>query len=93
MAEAFARWIERERGIGGVISAGGSGGTSLATAGMRRLPVGIPKVMVSTVASGEVGRYVGPADIMMLHSVADVQGAELDHRAGAWATPPTRWPG
>jgi len=74
MAEAFARWIERERGIGGVISAGGSGGTSLATAGMRRLPLGIPKVMVSTVASGEVGRYVGAADIMMLHSVADVQG-------------------
>jgi uncharacterized protein (UPF0261 family)/ABC-type branched-subunit amino acid transport system ATPase component len=74
MAEAFGRWIERERGIGGVISAGGSGGTSLATAGMRRLPLGIPKIMVSTVASGEVGRYVGPADIMMLHSVADVQG-------------------
>jgi len=74
MAEAFGRWIERERSIGGVISAGGSGGTSLATAGMRRLPLGIPKIMVSTVASGEVGRYVGPADIMMLHSVADVQG-------------------
>ncbi|MFO1037925.1 MAG: ABC transporter permease [Geminicoccaceae bacterium] len=74
MAEAFARWIERERGIGGIISAGGSGGTSLATAGMRRLPVGIPKIMVSTVASGEVGRYVGPSDIMMMHSVADVQG-------------------
>jgi len=74
MAEAFARWIERERGIGGVISAGGSGGTSLATAGMRKLPVGIPKVMVSTVASGEVGTYVGPSDIMMMYSVADVQG-------------------
>ena len=74
MAEAFARWIERERGIGGVISAGGSGGTSLATAGMRRLPLGIPKIMVSTVASGDVGRYVGAADILMLHSVADVQG-------------------
>ena len=77
MAEAFSRWIERERGIGGVISAGGSGGTSLATAGMRRLPLGIPKIMVSTVASGDVGRYVGPADIMMLHSVADVQGLNL----------------
>lgn len=74
MAEAFARWIERERGIGGVISAGGSGGTSLATAGMRRLPVGIPKIMVSTVASGQVGAYVGASDIMMLYSVADVQG-------------------
>jgi uncharacterized protein (UPF0261 family)/ABC-type branched-subunit amino acid transport system ATPase component len=74
MADAFSRWIEGERGIGGIISAGGSGGTSLATAGMRQLPVGIPKIMVSTVASGEVGRYVGPSDIMMMHSVADVQG-------------------
>jgi uncharacterized protein (UPF0261 family) len=74
MAEAFARWIERERGIGGIISAGGSGGTSLATAGMRRLPLGIPKIMVSTVASGQVAQYVGASDIMMLYSVADVQG-------------------
>jgi uncharacterized protein (UPF0261 family) len=74
MAEAFALWIEREPGIGGVIAAGGSGGTSLATAGMRKLPVGIPKIMVSTVASGDVGHYVGPSDIMMLYSVADVQG-------------------
>jgi uncharacterized protein (UPF0261 family)/ABC-type branched-subunit amino acid transport system ATPase component len=74
MAEAFAHWIAQERGIGGIISAGGSGGTSLATAGMRRLPVGVPKIMVSTVASGEVGKYVGPADIMMMYSVVDVQG-------------------
>ena len=74
MADAFARWIERESGIGGIISAGGSGGTFLATAGMRTLPVGIPKVMVSTVASGDVGHYVGPSDIMMMYSVADVQG-------------------
>ena len=63
MAEAFERWIARQRDIGGIISAGGSGGTSLATAGMRALPVGMPKVMVSTVASGDVGRYVGPSDI------------------------------
>lgn len=74
MAEAFARWISRERGIGGVISAGGSGGTSLATAGMRALPVGIPKIMVSTVASGDTKAYVGSTDINMFHSVADVQG-------------------
>ncbi len=77
MAEAFARWIERERGVGGVISAGGSGGTSLATAGMRRLPLGVPKIMVSTVASGQVAPYVGAADIMMLYSVADIQGVNL----------------
>ncbi|RWO88146.1 ABC transporter permease [Mesorhizobium sp.] len=74
MAEAFARWIEREPRLGGVISAGGSGGTTMATAGMRALPVGIPKLMVSTVAAGDVGKYVGGADIMMFHSVADVQG-------------------
>ncbi|MBZ9989010.1 ABC transporter permease [Mesorhizobium sp. BH1-1-5] len=74
MAEAFARWIEREPRIGGVISAGGSGSTTLATSGMRVLPVGIPKLMVSTVAAGDVAKYVGGADIMMFHSVADVQG-------------------
>jgi uncharacterized protein (UPF0261 family)/ABC-type branched-subunit amino acid transport system ATPase component len=74
MALAFERWILRQPDIGGVISAGGSGGTSLATAGMRRLPVGIPKVMISTIASGDVGRYVGPVDILMMYSVADVQG-------------------
>jgi len=74
MATAFEHWILRQRDIGGIISAGGSGGTSLATAGMRRLAVGIPKVMISTVASGEVGNYVGASDILMLPSVADVQG-------------------
>lgn len=77
MAEAFARWIERERDIGGVISAGGSGGTSLATAGMRKLSVGIPKVMVSTVASGDVSNYVGSSDILMMYSVSDVQGINV----------------
>jgi uncharacterized protein (UPF0261 family) len=74
MAEAFARWIGREPRIGGIISAGGSGGTTLATAGMRALPVGVPKIMVSTVAAGDVAKYVGGADIMMFHSVADIQG-------------------
>ena len=74
MAEAFARWVAREQRIGGIISAGGSGGTTLATAGMRALPVGIPKVMVSTVAAGDVRDYVGATDLVMFHSVADVQG-------------------
>ncbi len=74
MAEAFARFLPRQRDLGGVISAGGSGGTSLATPAMRALPVGLPKVMISTVASGDVGRYVGPADICMMYSVTDVSG-------------------
>ncbi len=74
MAASFAKWIAQERGIGGILSAGGSGGTSLATAGMRALPFGIPKLMVSTVASSDVSQYVGASDILMMHSVADVQG-------------------
>jgi uncharacterized protein (UPF0261 family) len=74
MATAFARWIVRQRDVGGIISAGGSGNTSLVTAGMRMMPVGVPKIMISTVASGDVGRYVGPSDILMMHSVADIQG-------------------
>ena len=74
MTEAFARWIVRQEGIAGIISAGGSGGTALVAPAMRALPVGIPKLIVSTVASGEVSRYVGPSDITMMHAVADVQG-------------------
>ncbi len=74
MTEAFTRWIASQTNVAGIISAGGSGGTALATPAMRALPVGVPKVMISTVASGQVEQYVGPSDIMMLHSVADVQG-------------------
>ena len=74
MSEAFVVWISRQRDIGGLISAGGSGGTSLVAPAMRTLPVGLPKLIVSTVASGDVGSYVGPADIMMLNAVTDVQG-------------------
>src|SRR5262249_39042495 len=59
---------------GGLVSAGGSGGTALATRAMRRLPIGVPKVMVSTVASGDVRPCVGPADLCMMYSVTDVSG-------------------
>jgi uncharacterized protein (UPF0261 family)/ABC-type branched-subunit amino acid transport system ATPase component len=74
MAVAFERFVLTRRDIGGVISAGGSGGTSLATPGMRALPIGVPKVMVSTMASGDTRPYVGPSDICMMYSVTDVQG-------------------
>lgn len=74
ITEAFENWIRQQHGVGGIISAGGSGGTAMVTPAMRALPVGIPKVMISTVASGNVRQYVGPADIMMMYSVADVQG-------------------
>ncbi|MEL6793594.1 MAG: Tm-1-like ATP-binding domain-containing protein, partial [Pseudomonadota bacterium] len=74
MTEAFERWMAQREGVAGIIAAGGSGGTALVSPAMRALPVGVPKVMISTVASGAVGQYVGPSDMLMLHSVADVQG-------------------
>jgi len=74
MALAFEHFVRTRRDMGGIISAGGSGGTSLATPGMRALPIGVPKVMVSTMASGDTRPYVGPSDICMMYSVTDVQG-------------------
>lgn len=60
--------------LGGVLGMAGSGGTSLATAAMRPLPVGVPKLMVSTVAGGDVSAYVGTTDLTMMPSVVDVAG-------------------
>ncbi len=74
MAQAFEAWVRRHEPIGGLISAGGSGGSSLVAPAMRALPIGVPKVLISSVASGNVAPYVGPADIMMLYSVTDVAG-------------------
>lgn len=74
MAQAFEHWVRGRDDIAGLLSAGGSGATSLATPAMRALPVGVPKLMVSTVASGDVRPYVGPSDICMMYSVTDVQG-------------------
>jgi uncharacterized protein (UPF0261 family)/ABC-type branched-subunit amino acid transport system ATPase component len=74
MGEAFEAWIRRHEPVGGLISAGGSGGSSLVARAMRALPIGVPKVLISSVASGNVAPYVGPSDVMMLYSVADVAG-------------------
>jgi uncharacterized protein (UPF0261 family)/ABC-type branched-subunit amino acid transport system ATPase component len=74
MADAFANWLRRQSNIAGIISAGGSGGASLVAPAMRTLPVGVPKLIVSSIASGDVGPYVGPTDITMMYSVTDVQG-------------------
>jgi uncharacterized protein (UPF0261 family) len=74
MALAFERFLSSRRDLGGVLGAGGSGGTTLATQAMRALPIGLPKVMVSTMASGDTRPYVGPSDICMVYSVTDVQG-------------------
>lgn len=63
-----------DRHFDGVIGLGGSGGTVIATAAMRALPVGVPKLMVSTVASGDVSAYVDVKDITMMYSVVDIAG-------------------
>ena len=74
MALAFERFVLGRRDLGGLLSAGGSGGTALATQAMRALPIGVPKLMVSTMASGDTRPYVGPSDICMMYSVTDVSG-------------------
>lgn len=66
--------LYRKGRVDGVLGLGGSAGTTIATAAMRALPFGIPKLMVSTLASGQVRPFVGVRDILMLHSVVDVSG-------------------
>ena len=66
--------LHAEGKIDGVISLGGGGGTAIATAGMRALPLGFPKLMVSTLASGNTAQYVGVKDIVMFPSIVDVAG-------------------
>ncbi len=77
MATGLAVVVHRlydEGRLDGIIGMGGSGGTSIATAGMRTLPVGVPKVMVSTVGGGDVSAYAGTKDITFMPSIVDVAG-------------------
>ena len=75
--------------VAGALGIGGSGGTALVAPGFRTLPIGIPKLIVSTVASGQVGGYVGASDITMMYSVTDLAGLNritrviLSNAAGA----------
>jgi uncharacterized protein (UPF0261 family) len=73
-AAALARRLYDEGRIHGVLSAGGSGNTAIATAAMQALPVGVPKLMVSTMAAGDTSDYVGGVDVTMMASVTDVAG-------------------
>jgi uncharacterized protein (UPF0261 family) len=66
--------LAKEGKIHGVVSLGGGGGTAIATSAMRELPLGFPKLMVSTLASGNVAHYVGIKDIVMMPSIADIAG-------------------
>ena len=74
MTVAFECFARSRRDLQGLLGIGGSGGTAMITRAMRALPIGVPKVMVSTMASGNVAAYVGACDITMMYSVTDVAG-------------------
>ncbi len=78
MALAFARFMAAQGDVAGLLGLGGSGNTALVTQAMRALPIGVPKL---TVASGNVAAYVGPTDIAMMYSVADMAGLNRISRA------------
>src|SRR5215207_6808677 len=73
-AAAVLAKLQAEGRMDGVISLGGGGGTSICTTAMRALPLGVPKLMVSTLASGNTSQYVGVKDIVMMPSIVDVAG-------------------
>ena len=73
-APALLSKLHAEGKIQGVISLGGGGGTAISTAAMRALPIGFPKLMVSTLAAGNTAHYLGTSDITMMPSIADVAG-------------------
>ncbi|WP_166162841.1 Tm-1-like ATP-binding domain-containing protein [Chelativorans oligotrophicus] len=90
-AAALALRLYEEGKLDAIAGLGGTGGTALVTAAMRALPIDVPKLMVSTVASGDTRAYVGSTDITMMHSVVDIAGINkisrkiLGNAAGAVA--------
>jgi uncharacterized protein (UPF0261 family) len=85
MAEGSKKIVQRlyrEEKIAGIIGLGGAQGTEVGTSAMRALPIGFPKLMVSTVASGyaQFGTYVGTKDLLMMHSVVDILGLNVFSR-------------
>jgi uncharacterized protein (UPF0261 family) len=73
-AERVVTQLHADGRLDGILALGGSGGSSIATRAMRALPVGVPKLMVSTVASGDTRPYVGAVDVTMMYSVVDISG-------------------
>ncbi|SMP35535.1 Tm-1-like ATP-binding domain-containing protein [Shimia sagamensis] len=74
MSRALQAFILEQADVGGVIGLGGSGGSGIIAPALQALPIGVPKVLVSTLASGDVSTYVGPSDVNMFHPVTDVSG-------------------
>src|SRR4051794_8357889 len=90
-AEVTVRRLYEEGRCDGILALGGSGGSAIATRAMRALPGGVPKLMVSTVASGDTRPYVGAVDVTMMYSVVDIAGVNsvsariMSNAAGAIA--------
>jgi uncharacterized protein (UPF0261 family) len=90
-AEAVARRLHADGRFDGILALGGSGGSSIAARAMRALPVGVPKLLVSTLASGDTRPYVGAVDVTMMYSVVDISGVNrvsariMANAAGAMA--------
>ncbi|HVX12962.1 MAG TPA: Tm-1-like ATP-binding domain-containing protein [Pirellulales bacterium] len=80
-ASAYIGRLHAAGRVDGVLAIGGSAGTTIGTAAMRALPLGIPKLMVSTLASGQVRQFVGDKDICLLNSVVDILGLNRISRA------------
>lgn len=80
-AESIARRWHAEGRLSGVLGLGGGAGTTIATAAMRALPIGVPKLVISTLASGQVAHFVGSSDILMMNAVADIAGLNRISRA------------
>lgn len=80
MAQAFSLYLAAQTDVAAILGLGGSGGTALITPAMQILPVGIPKLMVSTMASGDISGYIGASDISMMYSVTDVSGLNVISR-------------
>ena len=73
-AERVVTQLHRDGRLDGILALGGSGGSSIAARAMRAIPVGVPKLLVSTVASGDTRPYVGAVDVTMMYSVVDISG-------------------
>lgn len=74
MGEALTNYLKTRNDIAGVIGIGGSSGSTIVGTAMQALPIGLPKVLVSTMASGNIAPYIGVSDIAMLYTVTDLEG-------------------
>jgi uncharacterized protein (UPF0261 family) len=89
-APEIGRRLHEEGRLDALAGLGGTGGTAIVTCAMRRLPVGVPKLILSTVASGDTRPYVGASDVAMMYSVVDIAGVGLGRARSGRSSSPMR---